>query len=726
MTASNSHIFRPRARILKLLGEELIGNQRLAIFELVKNAYDADALNVAVTLSDLGTESASISVLDDGHGMDEETIRKIWFVPGADHRGRQRAEGRRTKRFGRLPLGEKGLGRFAVHKLGDRVRMVTRDTSAEVEFVVDIDWSAVLAEGFLDEVSIDIVTRSPETFPGERHGTKITVEGLRQKDWSRGDLRRLYRQITSISSPFSMKDDFSVSLSVPGREDDLSGLPTADEILDKALWRFEFHLSKEGDVSWEYEFVNRLTAVDIEGRSSSGGPERLQLDDHVDEPAEESMPRTSRRRHSGVSASVATSPDFLAGIGPVTGTFYVFDRDKDVLPRIVESDLLTRYLNENGGIRVYRDGIRVYNYGERGDDWLGLDLRRVNQPSLRISRNVVIGAISLDLERSTDLVEKTNREGFVENDAYARLRRIVLALLATMEAERQRDKDRLRKVLGGKKDATRFDLEDPLSALRKQVQKIGASEPLKPYIDRIESEFASLKSTLVHAGFSGIGLAVVFHEVDRGVRELLSLFRTGGDRSVLERRTTDLSKLLDGFSTLLRRSGRKDSKASDIIRQARDISNARFRYHSVSLVSPTLDGVDADFVSPMARELMIGALTNIIDNSLYWLRVRWSDETAAKSPVRKIYIGTSRDIEGGISIVVADTGPGFRDDPELLAKPFFTRRPDGMGLGLYYVKLAMELSGGELHFPSHSDLSLPDEFTGAVLALVFPGAKEVP
>lgn len=722
MSDDSAFRFRPKARILRLLGDELIGTQRLAIFELVKNAYDADAEEVVVTLAHLGTPLASIKVRDDGDGMDETTIRDVWFVPGADHRGRQRKEGRRSKRFNRLPLGEKGLGRFAVHKLGERIRLTTRAVGEPVERLVEIDWDEILGDGYLEDVELKVATREPVSFPGSSHGTEVEIERLRQEEWTRGDLRRLYRQVTSISSPFSAAREFSVELRLPGREKDLIGLPSVGDILDMALWHYTFSLDENGSLTWSYEFTNRLIGVELAPRTQGGVLQSLQLDDQADETAEEVMP--SKQRRGKNKRTIVVDAEFLKGIGPLEGEFFVFDRDKEVLGRMSEPELMTRYLTENGGIRVYRDAIRVYNYGERGDDWLGLDLRRVNQPTLRVSRNVVLGAINLSLEFSTKLVEKTNREGFVENDAYARLRRIVLAALSAMEAERQQDKDRLRQLLGTKGGVERFDASPPIDALRKEAKRIQVDKELEPYISRIEAEFESLKTTLVHAGFSGLGLAVVFHEIDRGVRELLASFKQGIERQVLERKTTDLSLLLDGFSTLLRRSGRQPMQAKDLIRQARDIAAARFRYHKVHLDCPALEDAASDFTAVMARELMVGALTNLIDNAIYWLRVRWPEPEEGQPLQRRMYIGTSMDLDGGPAIIVADNGPGFRDPPDIVTKPFFTRRPDGMGLGLYYVKLAMELSGGTVQFPSAADVGLSDEFDGAVVALVFQGAKE--
>ena len=80
----------------------------------------------------------------------------------------------------------------------------------------------------------------------------------------------------------------------------------------------------------------------------------------------------------------------------------------------------------------------------------------------------------------------------------------------------------------------------------------------------------------------------------------------------------------------------------------------------------------------------------------------------------------SRDFEAGPALVVADNGTGFQgDDPEHVVRPFFTRKPDGMGLGLYYAALAMELNGGLLAFPQPGETEIPDGFDGAVVALIF-------
>ena len=190
---------------------------------------------------------------------------------------------------------------------------------------------------------------------------------------------------------------------------------------------------------------------------------------------------------------------------------------------------MTDYLDRNGGVRVYRDGIRVYNYGEPGDDWLGLDLRRVNAPTRRISRNIILGAVHLSLEASDGLREKTNREGFIDNDTCARLRQIVLGAIGVLEAECRIDKERIRRITEQPSDALTAKIEKPILELRRALARKNATEDFEPYVARIESDYRDMQETLLTAGMSGLNLAVVLHEVERGVRALNQVITKGGD-----------------------------------------------------------------------------------------------------------------------------------------------------------------------------------------------------
>ena len=269
-----SQPFRPRARVLQLLGDELIGSPRLAVFELVKNAYDADANEVVVHLELAAQDEPTIIVADDGEGMSLDVLRSVWLVPGDDHRHRQRQGLRRSRRHHRLPLGEKGLGRFAVHKLGNRITLTTRALDCD-ECVVDIDWNELIDKPFLDEAPVRIQIRRPEVFTEGRTGTRIEVRELRPPAWTKREVRSLCSQITAICSPFEGAGEFRAVLGVPGHEDWIEDLPDFAAILDQAMWCFRFRLHA-ARLDCTYEF-RPAAGFNLEPRTVPKKGDPLQL-----------------------------------------------------------------------------------------------------------------------------------------------------------------------------------------------------------------------------------------------------------------------------------------------------------------------------------------------------------------------------------------------------------------------------------------------------------------
>ena len=233
---SESRAFKPRARLLRLLGDELIRDPNIAIFELVKNAYDADASHADVWMAHIAERRfAFIMVEDDGSGMDWETLTGAWMEPGTDFRKQQRGdEIIRTAKFGRLPLGEKGVGRFAAGKLGDKVQLITRAQS-QSEIVVNIDWNELQSHDYLSDAMVPIRTREPVVFTGGRTGTQIFISALRN-EWNRGMVRNTHRAITSMCSPFGEPGDFQAELHVLPETDWLSGLVDPKAVIEEALF----------------------------------------------------------------------------------------------------------------------------------------------------------------------------------------------------------------------------------------------------------------------------------------------------------------------------------------------------------------------------------------------------------------------------------------------------------------------------------------------------------
>lgn len=701
--------FRPRARLLQLLGDQLIGSPRLAVFELVKNAYDADALEVNVTLKDINKPNATIIVEDNGDGMALETIRDIWLVPAHDHREAQRKALQRTKQQ-RLPLGEKGVGRFAVHKLGDYIELVTRAKDS-AECIAIIDWEKLIEKPFLSDAEVVVRARTPEVFLNDRTGTRLIIGRLRESTWTRGEVRRLLRQITSISSPFKNRSDvFETTLEVPDHPEWVKGVPDIETLRERAPWHFSFTF-ENGRINWSYEFRG-VTGIKLAARTTEKSDEPLLLTPE----READYFGDNEGKKEKTPKRIIASEEITNKIGPVSGEFFVFDRDREILNKLGDSQLVQNFLDENGGVRVYRDNIRVYNYGEPGDDWLGLDLRRVNTPTKNISRNIIIGTIDLSLEHSSGLIEKTNREGFVENEYYKNLRQLILGALAILEIERKIDKDKIRSLTGKANDSEAKNISEPLEKLRTIAKKHQISSELDPLINKVEKNYNDMRDTMLQAGMSGMGLAIVFHEVERGVRVLLDAIESKTAQDSIETQARELVRILDGFTELLRKGERKNGSLKHLVSRARDINRVRFRSHNVKLVCPALDESAEDYQSNFSFGLLLGALNNILDNAFYWLQVRWPEEASAE---RKIYINITTDLSEGPAIVISDNGPGFIDDRDQLTRPFFSRRPGGMGVGLYYTNMVMELNGGRLVFLDADEAQVPSEFDGATIALIF-------
>jgi C4-dicarboxylate-specific signal transduction histidine kinase len=177
-----------------------------------------------------------------------------------------------------------------------------------------------------------------------------------------------------------------------------------------------------------------------------------------------------------------------------------------------------------------------------------------------------------------------------------------------------------------------------------------------------------------------------------------------------------LADMVQGFASLIRRTGIAKDKASSMIRRAKENLELRLRVHKIEATITTTH----DFSVRCTVRLIISTIMNLIDNSIYWL----DSIPPVHDTKKRIYLGTTNELSGGPAIVIADNGPGFLDPPEYLIEPFITRKPDGMGLGLHIANEVMKANKGTLEFPEPGDLELPPNMTGAVVALIFRGEKQ--
>lgn len=697
--------FKPRARLLLQLGDQLIKNESIALLELAKNAYDADASVVSIIMRQPDSlEDCYIEIEDDGFGMNADIVENVWLEPGSSFKQEQYEERKITPKFHRLPIGEKGIGRFGAHKLGNVIEMTTKRAN-DKEVYVKIDWRQFLKEKYLEDVPIKIIEREqPEYFTNGRTGTRILIKGFR-KLWERSMAREVQRAITSLTSPFDSVDSFTPMFDVidkPGWFDDIL---TWDGVKDYALFQFDVTMQGSSVTDFTYKFTPWASMTKLRERVVG-----------ISDPLVENY-LTIKNDNDPIQLN-------RYEIGPIHFKGYIFDMDTFIMKMGVSDKTgFKNYLKTNGGIRVFRDGLRVYDYGEPENDWLSLDYRRFQQPSKAISNNQIVGAIEINRADSASLEEKTNREGFVSNDAYNAFKNAILHVIDIVEILRQTDKKNLKEIYGptAKSEPVMSLLGEAQRYIEEKIKDSEVKEEIKKYLYKIEQDYKIVTDNLLKAAGAGLNMSVVIHEVEKIIYEVDKVLKAekASDRAL--KLVQHLSSLIDGYAELIRKSDLVNENVLKIIDQA--LFNAEFRLetHKIEVIKQYKKDDFAPTVRcKLARNLMISTIMNLIDNSIYWLDQKEYRKIENKEEfAKKIYINVNVETNY-INIIFADNGTGFLLPTEEITEPFVTGKKNGagMGLGLHIASEVLSAQGGKISFPDADEYELPEEFKhGAIIVL---------
>ena len=698
--------FKPRARLLLQLGDQLIKNESIALLELAKNAYDADASKVDIIMRHPDSmEDGTIEIEDDGFGMTPDVVENVWLEPGSTYKQEQFAERHLTPIYQRLPIGEKGIGRFGAHKLGNLIEMTTKSVNAN-EVFVRIDWTQFAEHRYLEEVPIRIVEREqPQHFVGGKTGTRIVIKGFR-KPWERGMARNVIRAITSITSPFETMDSFKPSFQIIDKSGWFDGIITWDKVCDYSLFQFDATISGNVLTNFSYKFTPWNTMTRLRGRN-------IELSD----PIVENNLRITDDEENPVNLS-------QYNIGTIRFKGYIFDLDTFILKMgVSDKSGFKSYLKSNGGVRVFRDGLRVYDYGEPENDWLSLDYRRFQQPTKAISNNLIVGAIDLNREESSDLEEKTNREGFVTNDAYIAFKSAILHVIGLVETLRQTDKKKLKEIYGPtpKSEPVMSLLGEAQRYIEEKVLDSEVKTEIKKYLVKIERDYKLVTDNLLKAAGAGLNMSIVIHEIEKVLYEVDKVLKAekASDRAL--KLVQHLSTLVDGYADLIRRSEQTNENVINVINQALFNTEYRLYTHGIKLNKKFLENPTTKNIRcKIARNLLIGAIMNLLDNSIYWLDQKaFKELEAGESYTKQIFIDVVDD-DAFIHIVIADNGTGILLPTEEITEPFVSGKKNGagMGLGLHIASEILNAQGGKISFPDDGEFEIPEEFNqGAKVVL---------
>lgn len=700
--------FKMTARVLAHLGEDLIKDESIALLELVKNSYDAGATKCVVDFNfDIFGSLIEISISDNGSGMSLDTIENIWLVIGTDNKKNRLI----SHRQGRLPLGEKGIGRLGVHKLGNDIKLYSKH-SDENEVYVSIDWSKLAESKDIDDFKIDYGYSSDSHFFDKQTGTKIIVRNLKG-EWNRRKLRSVFRDLTTLNSPFSEKSD-SFEVVVSSNSNVFSGLPNLEAIKNAGL--YYGHCTLEGSIITEfsYEFKPWNVLDKIKPRSLTALDEYEKVLIHNVEVETETGKVVKREKRLDLNEY---------NIGRVQFDVIMYEKDSSVFSLLnIEKKGLNDYLKENSGIRVYRDNMRVFDYGEPGNDWLSIDKRRLSRSGGSISNSLLLGSVMLDRISSYGLREKTNREGFIEDEAYFAFVDAISYVIDLFIQQRNQDRMNLMSIYKTGKNVTEpviGDLSEVISIVKEKVPDEKDQHQILTYLYRIESQYNEVRDTLIHSASIGINLGGAIHELEKQMAALKSCAEAGNIFKVKEIIPV-LETIIANYSSMMLKSEIQKFNVSQIVGKVIEYNRFRFQDHAIRLFS---NYKKVDFMAKLSKTETISALTNLVDNSIYWVcRSRIED--------RMIYLYVTESFrEGFVTVAVCDNGPGFKIAPELAVRAFVSGKPlnAGMGFGLYITHETKKQLNGHMDILSNCDIELPSKIVDkgidkAIVALSFPKA----
>lgn len=728
--------FKPKAHILTLLGEELIKSPVMAIYELVKNSYDADAKKVDVYFKDVDDiEKAAIIIEDDGIGMTSEIVEDVWLEPGSDFRKPINKLGVReiskSPIFERIPMGEKGVGRFAVHKLSTKILLISRPliieynkdktkviskVLADYEIELFINWKDFSQSKHLSDIPIKWkIRKDKNSFRfKEKSGTYIHLSGLKET-WTKGMARDLKGHTISMLSPKVSETSFKINLNFDNQW--LTDFPSASGILNESPFKLYALVDENYNLTFEYEFslknnpkigkriindkVNsNLFEKNIKGNIKPYLRKELEQKEYSKDVLENIL-------HEFDEAE--TIP-----FGSLLFELNTFDLDSDSLrDYTIQPQLIKKILKENSGIKVYKGDLRVFDYGEKGNDWLGIDLKRVQDPSW-FSNNLVIGYVYLDSEKSSSLVEKTNREGFVENKSFVLFKYVLDYILTQFQSERRKDRERWFRL---NKKETNIFFNDKISFFKQILENadLDNTEKKKQLLEEAESierKYEEDKKILLIPAGVGMTASVALHEIEKLVPRMEETVRsTPLKKELIRDQVEELKQYTEGIISVLRKGGDQPVNVNECVNRA--FSNYKLKFADRKIVY-SIDIADSVDTIKCDKRFFITVIMNLIDNSIYWLDTVYKD-------VKSIYLKAIR-TNDSVIIIFADNGPGFKDDISELIRPFFSRKSDGIGIGLYLVDTIM-LKYGKFEIITCNDekteIGIPSHFDGAIVKLVF-------
>jgi signal transduction histidine kinase len=760
--------FKADAHLIKVLGEQLIASEKIGILELIKNAYDANAskCNIIIekipSLPFLEQSSTEFSQLqgpiiiieDDGAGMDRYALEHGWLRPAStlktNIKERLKEEKKKAvekgsfgtyntlvkaldkEHHGRIPLGEKGVGRFATHRLGKNLIIQTKTSENDYELVIEIDWDTfdqLGGENFidLDSVGVHLKRQKPSRDYGKTNsGTRLITYGGREGyELTEAIIKDIHKSVLSLKSPSKAPECFDIIFSCPQITFD-------DEPIYKLFdpnFTLDLLVDEEGLADIELKFTPPRSVP---------MPEDVIIKDGYD--------LTAGNSYWGDDSNEN-------GRKPQCGPFMlhidIWYRSKPWIDGPDKKDF-TQYLDDFGGISIFRDGLNVYpaQWGATVD-WLTLKTRHIKKGA-QISYYNMIGNLEIEQTKNIELIDKTDREGMLQNVAFNDLAKLVRTAILFAEVQykgRRGEYDKLTsdvtrdpkalshttKIAASiiKNISNNYEINEDQYSL---LSDLTVEERSKKGLMNLERSLKNLKKSIevinevqgTLTEQAGFGLAVAFsvHEIAK----ITSNFYNGLSKllkspEINREKLDQLKRSSASLNTELRRLGplravRSEPSSTFKMMKPINFTHAIFKNKFEKLGIKFTVNTKEDFEVYGRYGTINQIFSNLFTNSCYWL-------STVKNKNRVIEVRlNSKDR----TIVVADNGPNIDDSIRpYLFEPGYSLKIPPSGLGLYICKYYMTAMKGNIYETTVKERI--DALSGAQFSLDFsrvPTSSEKP
>lgn len=685
----------------RLLGRDLITDRITALFELVKNCYDANSTRVDIIFDNvtLKSHTSKITIADDGTGMSFADIENKWMVVGT---ASKRGELFSPPPFNRRYVGEKGIGRFAVDKLGAHLRIKTKQKIDNRLLVVDINWDDYEKIPKNDQINLFTEVNNYyfyEDDDNNNQGTKLIITSINES-WSRMDMLRLERELAKIVSPFRpLNPSFKIFL-------------TSNEYPE-----YDHKEVKSDPVSFASEHISLKfdTSKDIQ--------EVLKFDK--------------------IAEKITTQEVPIKSFGPISLELYYFNEE-------AKKKYNSTYKNDNSridGIKIYRDGLVTTPFAEfesqrdKKRDILGIDKRLWSGFLDKIGTREIIGILEINKELNPKIIDATNRQDFVDNNEYRELKSFIIDQLTVLSELKKSKRSKNSTVTTialerANTDVKEFekalhaienvnpDLKSVLEPLREQAQQVGKSLAKGIIEQKKERKEQTRKENIYLSLMSLQDYAVhISHAVRTSlgkVKRMAEFFKTNFPNSKFDHLFKDYSLLIyeemerlnQVIDFMLSYAGSnvdfEDFNVRDLVEDLLLRSyNSIFEHENIQCTVEIRD----PFILNANKKFFEDIFQNLISNSI----------KALKYSQNKVIKCTGMIDNDNFILFFSDNGSGInKGDEEKIFEVYYTTTADqgGAGIGLFIVKTRVESLNGNIAVVESEFGSI-----GATFKLSFPFKK---